>query len=168
MRAGRPRRAPAPRGASGPAAGGGRAARDGPGEPRRCFVHKRRKARYGVVMFRDALRTVVENTEGGMAGLLMDFEGIPVDSYTRDGAPFDIDQVGAEFSVVVKSIRRAAESLEAGATHEVAILSDRVMTVIRVVNRDYFLALAMEPGGNVGKGRYLLRTAAPAILRELE
>jgi predicted regulator of Ras-like GTPase activity (Roadblock/LC7/MglB family) len=119
-------------------------------------------------MFRDALRTVVENTEGGMAGLLMDFEGIPVDSYTRDGAPFDIDQVGAEFSVVVKSIRRAAESLEAGATHEVAILADRVMTVIRVVNHDYFLALAMDPSGNVGKARYLLRTTAPAILRELE
>jgi predicted regulator of Ras-like GTPase activity (Roadblock/LC7/MglB family) len=119
-------------------------------------------------MFRDALRAVVENTEGGMAGLLMDFEGIPVDSYTRDGAPFDIDQVGAEFSVVVKSIRRAAESLEAGGTHEVSILADRVLTVIRVVNRDYFLALAMEPGGNVGKARYLLRTAAPAILRELE
>ncbi|HEU4536516.1 MAG TPA: hypothetical protein VFS00_20465, partial [Polyangiaceae bacterium] len=63
---------------------------------------------------------------------------------------------------------RAAESLEAGSTHEVAILSDRVMTIIRVVNRDYFLAVALEPGGNVGKARYLLRTAAPAILRELE
>jgi len=119
-------------------------------------------------MFQDTLRAVVEGTEGAMAGLLMDFEGITVESYTREGMPFSIDTVGAEFSVVVKSIQRAAESLEAGSMQEVAILADRIMTVIRVVNHDYFLALALEPTGNVGKARILLRITAPTLLSELE
>jgi predicted regulator of Ras-like GTPase activity (Roadblock/LC7/MglB family) len=119
-------------------------------------------------MFKDALRSVVENTEGGLAGLLMDFQGVSVESYTRGDAPLDIDTVGAEFSVVVKQIQRAAESLEAGGAHEVAVLAEKMVTVIRVVNQDYFLAVALQPGGNIGKARYLLRTTAPQVLHELE
>jgi len=65
-------------------------------------------------MFREALRNIVENTDGGVAGLIMDSEGISVDVYARDGAPFDITTIGIEFGVVLGSIRRAAESLEAG------------------------------------------------------
>jgi predicted regulator of Ras-like GTPase activity (Roadblock/LC7/MglB family) len=118
-------------------------------------------------MFKDALRSVVENTEGGLAGLLMDFQGVSVESYTKGDSTLDIDTVGAEFSVVVKQIQRAAESLEAGGASEVAVLAEKMITVIRVVNQDYFLAVALQPGGNIGKARYLLRTAAPAVLKEL-
>lgn len=118
-------------------------------------------------MFKEALQTVVEGTDGGMAGILMDFEGIAVESYIRPEAPFSIETIGAEFSVVVKAIQRAAESLEAGTANEVSILSDKVLTIIRVINKTYFLALAIDPGGNIGKGRYLLRIAAPKLEVEL-
>src|SRR4051812_28763928 len=57
-------------------------------------------------MFKEALKGVVEATEGGLAGLLMDFEGIPLEVYAKDGTPFDIEAVGAEISVVVKAIQR--------------------------------------------------------------
>ena len=43
----------------------------------------------------------------------MDFEGIAVDSYSKPEAPFDITTIGIEFSVVLKSIQRAAQMLEA-------------------------------------------------------
>jgi predicted regulator of Ras-like GTPase activity (Roadblock/LC7/MglB family) len=118
-------------------------------------------------MFKEALETVVEGTDGGMAGIVMDFEGIALESYVKDGAPFSIDTIGAEFSVVVKAIQRAAESLEAGTTNEVSILSDKVLTIIRVINETYFMALALDPAGNIGKGRYLLRIAAPKLELEL-
>ena len=65
-------------------------------------------------MFQDALREIVDQTEGGVASLIMDSEGIAVDSYARDGASFDINVVGIEYGVVLGSIKRAAESLEAG------------------------------------------------------
>ena len=38
-------------------------------------------------MFKDALRQIVEQTEGAIAGLLMGFDGIAVDSYTSDKRP---------------------------------------------------------------------------------
>ena len=93
-------------------------------------------------MFQETLREIVDKTEGGVAGLIMDSEGIAVDSYTRGDAPFDITTIGIEFGVVLGSIKRAAESLEAGKTSEVAIGTDKMITIIRTLGESYFLAVA--------------------------
>jgi predicted regulator of Ras-like GTPase activity (Roadblock/LC7/MglB family) len=118
-------------------------------------------------MFKEALQGVVDSTEGGIAGLLMDFEGIPLESYAKEAAVFDIEAVGAEVSVVVKAIQRATEMLDAGTTREVSFNSDKMVTLIRVINKGYFIALALSPDGNLGKGRYLLRVLAPKLAEEL-
>jgi predicted regulator of Ras-like GTPase activity (Roadblock/LC7/MglB family) len=120
------------------------------------------------MVFQAVLKDVVDGTEGGIASLLMDFEGIAVESYSKPGAPFDISTIGAEFSVVLKSIQRAAQMLEAGDTAEVAIQAEKMTTLIRVVNNNYFVAFSMAPGANIGKARYMLRTRVPTLLKELE
>ncbi len=118
-------------------------------------------------MFQSVLKEVVDGCDGGLATLLMDFEGIAVDSYSKPNAPFDITIIGAEFSVVLKSIQRAATMLEAGDTAEVAIQAEKMTTLIRVVNSTYFVAFSMTPEANIGKARYLLRTRVPQLLKEL-
>ncbi|PIE06278.1 MAG: hypothetical protein CSA75_00370 [Sorangium cellulosum] len=120
-------------------------------------------------MFVEALKEVVDNTDGAVAGLLMDVEGIPLETYIREGTttPFDIEVVGAEFSVIVKSVQRTVDSLEAGGAKEVAVQADKVTTLIRMLNADYFVALALEPAGNIGKARYMLRVTAPKLMEEL-
>lgn len=118
-------------------------------------------------MFKETLRDLVEGTEGGLAGLLMDSSGITLESYTKDDSPFDINSIGIEFGVVIGQIKRAAEMLEAGSANEIAVGTDKLITVIRLLGDTYFLALAMSPGGNFGKGRYLMRTAAPKLMAEL-
>jgi predicted regulator of Ras-like GTPase activity (Roadblock/LC7/MglB family) len=118
-------------------------------------------------MFQTILKEVVDNTEGGIATLLMDFEGIAVDSYSKPNAPFDITIIGAEFSVVLKSIQRAGQMLEAGETAEVAIQAEKMTTLIRVVNDSYFVAFSMTPDANIGKARYMLRTRVPTLLKDL-
>jgi predicted regulator of Ras-like GTPase activity (Roadblock/LC7/MglB family) len=119
-------------------------------------------------MFKDTLRDVVEGTEGGLAGLLMGFDGIPVESYTKTDSRVDIQTVGMELSVVLKDVHRAVEQLQAGEAREVAIQAEKVTTLIRWINADYFIALTMSPDGNFGKGRFLLRLAAPKLLSNLE
>lgn len=118
-------------------------------------------------MFKEALREIVEKTDGGQASLLMDASGIALESYARDGATVDIDTVGVEFSVVIGAIKRASEMLEAGAAREMVVSTEKMMTLIRMVNDTYFLALTMSPDGNFGKGRYLMRTAVPKLAAEL-
>lgn len=119
-------------------------------------------------MFKEALQSAVDRTDGGVAGLLMDFEGIPVESYSREASAFDIEAVGAEVSVVVKAIQRASEMLEAGETREVAFKSEKMVTLIRVINDSYFVAMTLVPDGNFGKGRFMLRLLAPQLKSELE
>ena len=118
-------------------------------------------------MFQAVLKEIVDGTDGGLATSLMDVEGIAVDTYTKPGAHFDITTIGVEFGVVLKSIQRAAESLEAGQAAEVAIQAEKMITLIRVVNASYFVAFSLAPDANVGKARYMLRTKVPAILKEL-
>jgi predicted regulator of Ras-like GTPase activity (Roadblock/LC7/MglB family) len=116
-------------------------------------------------MFRDVLAGVVEKSGGGLAALLMGFDGIAVEQYSPDG--YDIETLGMEFSVVLNDARKATLALDAGQTSEVAFRSDRVTAVVRVVNEEYFVALALRPDGNLGKGRYLLRLAAAQLQRSL-
>jgi predicted regulator of Ras-like GTPase activity (Roadblock/LC7/MglB family) len=118
-------------------------------------------------MFKEALRDIVEKTDGGIAGLLMDSAGMAIESYATADAAFDITTVGVEYGVVLASIKRAAEQLDAGAAQEVAIGTDKMVTLIRTLGDSYFLALALRPDGNFGKGRYMMRTAAPKLLSEL-
>jgi predicted regulator of Ras-like GTPase activity (Roadblock/LC7/MglB family) len=117
-------------------------------------------------MFREALKEAVESTKS-YAGLLMDFEGIPVDSFVGPDSPFDIEVVGAEVSVLVKQILRAAEMLEAGGTEEVSFKSEKMTTLVRVIDSNYFVALTMSPLANAGRGRYALRLLAPKFKGEL-
>lgn len=118
-------------------------------------------------MFQSVLKEVVENTEGGLATLLMDFEGIAVDSYSKPEATFDITTIGIEFSIVLKGIQRAAQMLEAGDTAEVAIQAEKVTTLIRIISESYFVAFSMTPDANIGKARYMLRTRVPVLRKEL-
>ena len=118
-------------------------------------------------MFKEALQAVVDNTEGGVAGLLMGYDGIPVEQYVREGQAIDVEVIGMEFSVVLKGILEAAERLDAGTAREVAIKAERLTTVIRFINSEYFVAVTLKPSGNIGKARFLLRTQGQKLADEL-
>jgi len=118
-------------------------------------------------MFKDVLRDVVERTDGGIASLLMGFDGIPVENYVKGDLSVDVETVGMEYSVILTQIIKAAKMLEAGEAREVAIQAENLTTVIRLLNKDYFVALTMAPRGNFGKGRFLLRTLTPKLLDDL-
>jgi predicted regulator of Ras-like GTPase activity (Roadblock/LC7/MglB family) len=119
-------------------------------------------------MFQDLLKDIIARTEGALAGLVMGFDGISVDAFIAEGdSPVEVENVGMEYSVILKEIKRAAELLDAGTAREVSIQAEKMTTVIRMINDDYFVAVALRPDGNYGKARFLLRTAAPKLASEL-
>jgi predicted regulator of Ras-like GTPase activity (Roadblock/LC7/MglB family) len=121
-------------------------------------------------MFQAMLREVVDGTDGAIAGLLMGFDGITVDSYTRDEGSLSgdgLEALGSEYSQILGQIKQAVVALELGEAREVAVSAENMTTVIRLLNESYFIALAMAPTGNVGKGRYLLRVNAHKLVESL-
>lgn len=118
-------------------------------------------------MFKEILQDIVERTDGGIAGLLMASDGIAIDQYAAGDGPFDIESVGMEYSVVLKGVQRAAEMLDTGTTDEISVKTERLTTVVRMLSEEYFVAVTVEPGGNVGKARYLMRVKAPELIDAL-
>ena len=120
-------------------------------------------------MFQEHLKRLVDSTDGGLAGLLMGFDGIAVETYAAtNGEPApDINTIGMEFSFLLTQVKKAAESLELGGLHELTIRTEKLTILMRIVSAEYFVALAVRAEGNFGKGRYLLRVVSPKILAEL-
>ena len=121
-------------------------------------------------MFQPHLKRLVEGTDGGVAGLLMGFDGIAVESYASpdaQGPAQDVNTLGMEFSFILTQVRKAAEILEIGGVHEVTVRCEKLTLLFRVVSKDYFVALAIRAEGNFGKGRYLLRLVTPQIQAEV-
>jgi predicted regulator of Ras-like GTPase activity (Roadblock/LC7/MglB family) len=119
-------------------------------------------------MFKNILQEIVDRTEGGVASVLMGFDGIAVESYQGQESVFDAEDVAMEYSVVLGQIKKAAEMLEIGVTREVAIHAERMTTVIRLLSDEYFIAVVLKPQGNQGKARFLLRTSADKLLENLQ
>jgi predicted regulator of Ras-like GTPase activity (Roadblock/LC7/MglB family) len=119
-------------------------------------------------MFRDSLQGMVDRLAGGVAGILMGFDGIAVDSYTKSGEEgLDIQTVGMELSHVVGQMRKATEQLEVGPLREIALKANSLVVLIYLLNNEYFVACAVKPEASFGKARYLLRLLAPQIQAEL-
>ncbi len=118
-------------------------------------------------MFRETLEKVVTNCDGAVAAVLMGFDGIAVDQISHDDE-FDVQTLSMEFSFVLTQVRKAAEILEVGNLNEVAIRSEKLTFIVRVLSDDYFAGLALRPGGNVGKGRFLMRMALSELRAELK
>jgi predicted regulator of Ras-like GTPase activity (Roadblock/LC7/MglB family) len=120
--------------------------------------------------FRENIRKLIDKLDGGIAGVLMGFDGIAVDSYARagfgDSLP-DVQTLAAEFAHMVSQSRRTVQSLDAGSLAEVTIRTDTVTLVITVITQEYFLACAMLPTAIVGKARYLVKVAAPQLRQDL-
>jgi predicted regulator of Ras-like GTPase activity (Roadblock/LC7/MglB family) len=121
-------------------------------------------------MFREHIQKLVDRLDGGIAGVLMAFDGIPLETYAKNGyggALPDIQTLATEFAHIVSQTRRTVQSLDAGVLQEVTIRTDSVALVVQVLNQDYFLACAMLPNAPIGKARYLVRVAAPDLRAEL-
>jgi len=112
-------------------------------------------------MFGASLRELVEGVDGGVASVVMGLDGISLGSYAVDTAAVDPDAVGIELGVVLKSLKHAVTMLEGGQTQEFSVTAKGFTTVVRVLDDDYFIALALRPDSSVGLARYLLRVNAP-------
>ncbi|MEE2679205.1 MAG: hypothetical protein VX546_11555 [Myxococcota bacterium] len=109
--------------------------------------------------FQSVLREIVEHCDGGIAAALMQSDGIPVEEVTVDPASLteEIATAGAEFGRILEELRKAADAVGGGAVVETTVHLSRVALVLRVVDEDLFLVVALAPDGNLGKARYLIR-----------
>lgn len=118
--------------------------------------------------FNERLRSIVHAVDGAIAASIMGIDGIPVDAYERRGDDsIELEPLLIEYSALIMQVQNSAQMFAAGQLEELSIKSERLVTIIRPVNREYFIALALSSDANFGKGRYLLRINAPRLASAL-
>jgi len=119
------------------------------------------------MIFDEVVQRSVEETGGGLAAIIMARDGISLSMYKKPEVVLDLETMGIEYANLLSDIMRASDTVQAGPVREVSFATDKYLTLLRIINPEYFVALVMEPGGNLGKGRFLLRINVPFLQKEL-
>ncbi len=117
--------------------------------------------------FREILETVVLQTPGALAGAIMAADGIPVDEFKREEGSVDLAAVAVEFQRVLDQSRKVAGALygaSGGGLEELILITSGHQLLFRQIDDEFFVTIALEPTGSLGKARYLVRS----LLRELQ
>src|ERR1041384_7064505 len=120
-----------------------------------------------VVMFKEALQTIVEKTDGSLGALIMGADGLSVEKFfNEEGANANLDVAAAEFTSLVRSASRSANELDLGDLREMVVTLGKVTFAMRLFNKDYFVVPALKPEGNLGRARSELRKAELILSNE--
>jgi predicted regulator of Ras-like GTPase activity (Roadblock/LC7/MglB family) len=115
----------------------------------------------------DRLRDLVEHVPGAQAAVLVDEDGLTVDSYRDPDADVDSESLSAECNTVVARARDAAQRLEFGTVGEMAMSTEQVHLLCCFVRGGYYLILVLDRSAIVGKGRFYLQRVAFMLRSEL-
>lgn len=116
------------------------------------------------------LKSIVEETPGAAGAVLMGFDGIAVEQYTKaqDSQRYDIEPVAMELSLRFIELRKAAESLDLGRVHDITLKAERGTVLVRVLSEEYFVAVILKDSAHFGRGRWQLRRNSEKLRIELE
>ena len=118
-------------------------------------------------MFKEALQTIVEKTDGSLGALIMGADGLSVEKFfNEEGMNANLDVAAAEFTSLVRSAGRSANELDLGDLREMVVPLGKVTFAMRLFTKDYFVVLALKPEGNLGRARYELRKAELVLAQE--
>ena len=118
-------------------------------------------------MFKEMLESIIERTEGSLGALIMGTDGIAVEKVLGEaGMEANLDVAAAEFTSLVRSAQRAGSDTGLGGLRELVVSLEGAVMVMRLLSRDYFVVLALNAHGNLGRGRFELRKAELKLSKE--
>jgi hypothetical protein len=111
------------------------------------------------------LECLAQGVEGALGAALLGDDGMPLCQWTAGGAEPDVEAGWVESLPVVSLARQACGP--DGGLEALTLQAAGRWTLVSVVDGRHHLVLSLRPGGNAGKGRYLLRLHAPDFRREV-
>jgi predicted regulator of Ras-like GTPase activity (Roadblock/LC7/MglB family) len=118
-------------------------------------------------MFKETLENIMERTEGSLGALIMGIDGIAVERLLKDaGQEANLDIAAAEFTSLVRNAQKAGKDTGLGEVRELMISLESAVVIMRLLGKDYFVVLAVNPEGNLGRARFELRKAELQLKKE--
>lgn len=118
-------------------------------------------------MFKEPLERIIERTDGCLGALIMGTDGIAVEKVLApEGDDANLDVAAAEFTSLVRNAQRTGGDSGLGNLRELVVTCDKAIIVMRLLNNEYFIVLALRPDGNLGRSRFELRKAELDLAKE--
>jgi predicted regulator of Ras-like GTPase activity (Roadblock/LC7/MglB family) len=118
------------------------------------------------VSFVPLLQQLLEES-GGLGAILMGRDGLPIQQALAGRVAGEeaerLGSAGVELGRILEEIRKASDAFLGGPVQEAVVGLERYWLVLRPVDEDAFLVLALPPEGNLGKARFLMRRQLPAL-----
>jgi predicted regulator of Ras-like GTPase activity (Roadblock/LC7/MglB family) len=116
------------------------------------------------VSFANTLAQIADRVEGCAAAIILGIDGIVIERVTRSMDPaLDLELIVTEFTTLLRRSARTAADTGLGDLAEMVFMTDLMTFLIRPITTEYFLLLALNPGGNVGRARFELQRAQLAL-----
>ncbi len=109
--------------------------------------------------FREMLAHVVDNTPGALAGAIMGRDGIAIEEYLVVRDAVDLNAIAVEFERVLDQAEKVVGALfgrGSGGLQELVLTTGGPQILLRPVDEECFIVLALERTGGMGKARYLV------------
>jgi predicted regulator of Ras-like GTPase activity (Roadblock/LC7/MglB family) len=116
--------------------------------------------------FAEILQTMVERVPGAVGAIFADWEGEAVDQFAHI-PPLEIQLVGAHWGVVLSQATARMVKHGLGAVVEMLIEGERAIVLVRAINDQYFVVLAVKRDAHLGMARRELERGALSILGEM-
>ncbi len=109
------------------------------------------------------LSNLVSNVDGANGAAIGGMDGLLVEQFCSE-AKLDLSNIVAEHANLLRNASVAySSSLEAGEVSEVLIISQKLIGYTKQITKDFFLTLALEPNGNIGKARLMTELALKSL-----
>jgi predicted regulator of Ras-like GTPase activity (Roadblock/LC7/MglB family) len=117
--------------------------------------------------FDEILRQIVEQCPGCAGAALMGADGISIAERSGARDAEEVSLLGVEFGRVLEEARKVAAAVNGGELQELVVDLARVSLALRAIDPETYFVLAVEPSGNLAKGRYLLRRYSLEVREQL-
>lgn len=113
------------------------------------------------MMFGDLLKQIVTKVDGAIGALIMGLDGIAIEQQIVDADRFDnrLSMIAAAYATLLRNSMRTSSDVGVGQLQEMCVISGNMMLVIKLINPEYFLLIALEANGNIGRARFELKKA---------
>jgi predicted regulator of Ras-like GTPase activity (Roadblock/LC7/MglB family) len=120
-----------------------------------------------VAGFREALEGVAQRIPEAEVLMVIGTDGIPIDKIAPRPVS-DIETVAAEHTTLLRASLSSATDTGLGRLRELAVVTERMTTLLVAITPEYFLFAALAPGAIVGRARFALHLAGLSLREEFE
>jgi predicted regulator of Ras-like GTPase activity (Roadblock/LC7/MglB family) len=117
--------------------------------------------------FESELEGIRSRVPGAEAVALMGFDGIVVAESRDEGVHAPFQELGVEFSRLLKDASKVTVGNGVGDLGEMTVDAADRRFLMRVLTPEYFILLMLARDSCLGRGRYQLRRSASLMAREL-